>query len=158
MPRRANINQVQLSPEEEVQLEDMTRKGILKARVFKRVQMLLLSHRGKSDAEICEILHVSNPTLKRIRKEFVQEGLDAALYDAPRSGRPGIYTGVDKAKITALACTEAPEGHARWTIRLLADRAVQLEIVDTMSPTTVHNILKKTRFRRTSSASGVSQN
>lgn len=136
----------------------MARTGALKARVFQRVQMLLLSHRVKTDAEICEILQVSNPTLKRIRKEFVQEGLDAALYDAPRSGRPSSYTGEDRAKVTALACTEAPKGHARWTIRLLADRAVELELVDSMSPTTVHGILKKTKSRRISRGSGVLQN
>lgn len=158
MPKRANINQVRLSPEEEGQLEEMSCKGVLKARVFQRVQMLLLSHRGKSDAEICEILHVSNPTLKRIRKEFVQEGLDAALYDAPRPGRPSIYTGEDKAKITALACTEAPKGHAKWTVRLLADRAVELELVETMSPTTVHSILKKMKSRRISKDNGALQN
>jgi hypothetical protein len=82
-------------------------------------------------------------------QEIVNEGLAEALGEKPRSGRPKRFSGRDAATITALACTDPPEGHARWSMRLIADKAVELEYVDCLSHQTVFNILKKTRFLRT---------
>lgn len=82
----------------------------------------------------------------RLRCQFATEGLDAALEEKPRSGRPKHFTGRDAAAITVLACTDPPEGYAKWSMRLIADKAVELEYVSTISYQTVHNILKKTNF------------
>jgi putative transposase len=144
MRKRPQINQIKLSPEQRQELENMTRKGTIKARVFKRAQTLLLCDQGLTDAEIRKRFEISNPTLKRIRKQFVTEGLEAALYDATRLGRPSIFSGETRAKITALACTQAPEGYAKWSVRLLADKAVELGLVESISTFSVHDMLKKT--------------
>ncbi len=143
MRKRPQINQIKLSPEQRQELENITRKGTIKAQVFKRAQTLLLCDQGFTDAEIREHFKISNPTLKRIRKQFVTEGLEAALYDAARPGRPSIFSGETRAKITALACTQAPAGYAKWSVRLLADKAVELGLVEGISTFTVHDMLKK---------------
>ncbi|MEN6519889.1 MAG: helix-turn-helix domain-containing protein, partial [Armatimonadota bacterium] len=80
----------------------------------------------------------------RIRKEFVLGGLESALYDKPRPGAAPKITGDIEARITMLACSKPPEGHARWTLRLLADKAVELEYIDSISHTAISERLKKT--------------
>ena len=111
-----------------------------------------------TDAEITEILDTSQPTVVRVRKRFVTEGLDAAIFDKPRSGRPPLFSGKQRAEITALACSQPLKGRNRWSMRLMADRLVELEFVDTISHHTVFNGLKKTNFPRTSKSSGVYPN
>jgi len=103
----------------------------------------LCAHEGLSDVEIVKAVGVSNPTVKRIRKTYVDEGLKAALEEAPRSGRPSIFDGTTRAKITALACSPAPQGYSQWSLRLLADKAVELKLVEGISHTEVGKILKK---------------
>jgi hypothetical protein len=88
-------------------------------------------------------------TVFNVKRRYLSEGLTAALHDKPRSGKPPSIDGVARAKITALACSAAPEGHARWTLRLLADRAVELGIVSAISHNTVKEVLKKTASSRT---------
>ena len=78
-----------------------------------------------------------------MRDRYEAEGLDAAINEKPRPGRPNIFDGKSRASITALACSEAPQGHERWTLRLLADRAVDLELVESISHQQIKNILKK---------------
>lgn len=104
--------------------------------------MLLLSDEcrkkgAKTDLEISEILDVSLVTIHRIRRQFVEEGFHEALEEKPRSGRPKHFSGKDAAQITALACSTPPEGHAKWSMRLIADKAVELGYVDTISYQTV---------------------
>jgi transposase len=94
-------------------------------------------------------LSLSLPTVFNIKRRYLDEGLDSALHDKPRSGTPRRIEVEARAKITALACCEAPEGHARWTLRLLADRAVKLGFVDSISHNAVKEILKKTGSDRT---------
>ena len=152
---------VKLSKKQQKKLRHLTRKGEAKARQMTRARVLLLSDENrkkgaKSDDQICDILDVSLSTIHRIRRQFVEEGLHAALEEKPRSGRPKVFSGKDAAKITALACTDPPEGHARWSMRLLADKVVELEYVESISYVTVFNILKKTNFLPTSKSSGVS--
>jgi putative transposase len=117
--------------------------------------VLVLADEGKCDKEISEAVGVSNPTIKRIRKAFVNDGLKAALADAPRSGRPSIFDGKSRAKITALACSQAPEGYSQWSLRLLADKAVELKLVEDISHTQVGKILKKTSLHPTKNGNGV---
>jgi putative transposase len=155
MRKRAQIYQVKLSKKEYRSLEHLTSKGKLNVRVYKRARILLCAHEGLNDAEIVKAVKVSNPTVKRIRKAYVEEGLKAALEEAPRSGRPSIFDGKTRAKITALACSPVPEGYSQWSLRLLADKAVELALVEDVSHTQVATILKKTNLLRTRNGTGV---
>jgi transposase len=89
-------------------------------------------------------LGLSVQTAFNIKRRYLTEGFEAALQDKPRSGKPPRIGGEARARLTALACSQAPDGHARWTLRLLADRAVKLGFVDSISHTAVKQILKKT--------------
>lgn len=156
MPRPLRYK-VELSSEQEHSLKAMTTKGSHRARVITRAQILLMAHRQLGDLAINEALGISVQMAQSVRKRFVLGGLDAALYDAPHTGRPAKFTGQDRAAITALACSEAPTGHAQWSVRLLAEKAVELNVVDGIAPSTVFYILKKTRSSRTAKSSGASR-
>ena len=116
---------IQLKKEERTQLVALLAKGKLGAKVFKRATALLELDRGKTMTAVAKTLGVSYPTILSWRDNYLQQGLQC-LYDAPRPGRPIVIDGKQRAKITALACSEAPEGHARWALRLLADKVVEL--------------------------------
>ncbi|PTA66313.1 helix-turn-helix domain-containing protein [Deinococcus arcticus] len=148
---------VQLSGEQEQTLKAMVSRGSGKARVMTRARILLMTHRQISDSDISGALEISVQMVQATRKRFVLGGLDDALFDAPHTGRPAKFDGKDRAAITALACSEAPEGHAQWSIRLLAEKAVELNVVDEIAPSTVFYILKKTRSSRTAKGSGASR-
>ena len=90
------------------------------------------------------MLGVGIATVFNIKRRYLAEGLDAALHDKPRSGQPCRIDGTARAKITALACSAAPTGHARWTLRLLADKAIELGFCESISHSTVQEVLKKT--------------
>ena len=143
---------VYLSAEQRSHLENIIRSGRDSARVIYRARILLLSdqnqakHRG--DAEVAEAVMICAGTVRRIRKEFALHGLEAAIYDKPRPGAVPKITGDIEARITVLACSKAPEGHARWTLRLLADKAVELGYFDSISHTAIGNRLKKTISNR----------
>ena len=147
---------VQLTEDQETYLTQLVRSGINKARVIRRAQTLLMAHRAIGDQSIHEALSVSLQTVKATRKTFAQSGLEAALYDAPRPGRPQKFDGQDRAAITSIACTEAPAGYAKWSLRLVARTAVELQLVDGIAPSTVYYILKKMNFSRTASGNGAS--
>lgn len=142
MPRKKYL--INLSDDEREMLEEMTRKGSLKARQFKRAMILLKADEGLSDPQIMAALNVSRPCVERIRKRFVADGIERALNEDPRPGQKRKLDGRAEAMLIATACTEAPEGHERWTLRLLADKLVKLEVVDTISYETVRRTLKKT--------------
>ena len=118
---------VELSKEERSQLKRMTEQGVEKVRKVKRAHILLLADEGKKDKEIAERAGVTEGTVQRIRKRYASEGLATALEEKARSGRPVGIRAETRAKITALACSKAPEGRSRWTLRLLADKVVELE-------------------------------
>jgi len=145
---------VSLTPDERDDLKKLTSRGKVSAREMKHAQILLLSDNnrpkgGQPDKQISSLLNVSLSTVKRVRRRFASEGLDSALKDKPRSGRPKFFSGPDAAHVTALACSDPPAGHARWSMRLLADKLVQLDYVETISHQTVSLILKKTTCRPT---------
>ena len=125
------------------QLEALLAKGSLPARTFKRATALLELDRGKTFTEVATTLNVSTVTLAALRDNYTASGLDC-LHDAPRSGRPITIDGTQRAKVTALACSTAPTGHDRWTLRLLAEKVVEAGFCDAISHTTVGSILKKT--------------
>lgn len=131
-------------------LKSLIKSGSNKARVLSRARVLLLSHAGKTPTEICEHLDIKAlRTVQNIKERYLSGGLDQALYDRPRPGAPTKFEGKHRAELTALACTEAPEGHSRWTLRLLADKAVELGLVEEISHNHVGEILKKTKLSRT---------
>jgi putative transposase len=134
---------VKLTETDRAFLEALIRKGELKARVYRRAFGLLELDRGKTFTEVAKTLQVSTVSVSSWAKEYRERGLQV-LQDQPRSGRPIVIDGQQRAKITALACSEPPEGYAQWSLRLLADKAVELEYVDGISHTEVRTILKKT--------------
>jgi transposase len=140
---------VELSTDELRSLKTLLRRGTSAARVQTRARVLDLLHRGQHPQAIAATLSLSLPTIFNIKRRYLEEGFDSALQDKPRSGKPPRILGDARAKLTALACSEAPEGHARWTLRLLADRAVRLGFVDSISHNAVRQILKKTGSDRT---------
>ena len=135
---------VNLSELELHELEDLTSKGVLKVRKLKRAMILLKANQGKTDAEIMHEIGVSRPTVERIRKRFVEGGIERALNEDPRPGQARKLDGRGEAILIATACSEAPQGHAHWTLRLLAGKLVELEVVESISHETVRQTLKKT--------------
>ena len=125
-------------------LQKIVESGEDKARKITRCRILLLADRGKTDQEISDALNVCLATIFNIRRRYAQGGLDRAINEEARSGQPPKFKGKSMAKITALACSKPPEGRAKWSLRLLADRAIELDIVETISHVSVYNILKKT--------------
>jgi len=140
---------IKLSQEERQALEKMTKTGMLSVRKLKRIRILVLSDESengpaKANKEIAEIVDVSPVTVSRIRKRYLGGGLEEALEEKPRSGAPHRFDGVERAKVTALACSDPPEGYGKWSLRLLADKMVELEYVDSISHMTIQEVLKKT--------------
>ena len=140
---------VKLTDEERATLTTLLAKGSLKARTFKRATGLLELDREHSLQVVAQTLGVNYNTVATWREKYAVGGLDAALYDAPRTGRPIEIDGIARAKITALACTVAPEGHTRWKLSMLADKAVELKYCEHISDTHVGTLLKKTNSNRT---------
>jgi putative transposase len=124
-------------------LGSLLAKGKLPAKMFKRATGLLELDRGKTLQAVAETLGVCYVTVAAWRDNYKEQGLKC-LQDAPRSGRPVEIDGVQRAKITALACSQAPAGHARWSLRLLAEKVVELGYSDQISHVQIGKILKKT--------------
>lgn len=150
MGRKKHKYNVNLTREERSELLKLTLKGEIGVRKLNRVKVLLLadeSHeKGKrTDQEIGEQLDIGHATVSRIRRRYVEKGWEVAIEEKARSGRPLEISGEVRAQITALACSATPEGYGRWSLRLLADKVVELEFVDNISHNTIGEILKKTR-------------
>jgi transposase len=139
---------VALTDEERERLRTLTRKGKGSARTVRRAQTLLLADEGRTDEAIAAALHSGLSTVARTRQRFVEEGLEAALADRPRPGAAPKLGPKQRAFVVALACTEPPEGRLRWTMQLLADRLVELEVVPAISDEAIRRLLKKGRSSR----------
>jgi transposase len=135
---------IQLSREERGSLKTLFRSGKGKNRRLTRARILDLLDRKVPPAKIAQTLSCGVATVYNIKRRYESEGFESALTDKPRSGRPVEISGAQRAKITVLACSAAPEGHACWTLRLLADKSVELGFVESISHNTVKEILKKT--------------
>jgi transposase len=146
---------VTLSAEERTTLEHLLRRGQARARKLTRARILLKADDGLSDEEIAAALDVGTATVGRTRQRFVEENL-GALDEHARPGAQRKWTGKQEAHVIAVACTSAPAGHARWTLRLLADKVVELGFADTISRETVRQVLKKTPSSPGKNSSGVS--
>lgn len=134
---------VTLSEEDRTYLNNLISKGKMPVRMYKRAIALLELDRGKTYTSVAETVGVSKPTVSTLAKKYKQIGL-RCLEDQPRSGRPIEFDGVVRAKITALACSEPPAGYGQWSLRLLADKAIELEYCESISHTEVASMLKKT--------------
>jgi transposase len=133
---------VRLTREQRESLEQLRGQPLSRKQQYRR-DILLRAHEGDTDREIADDLGVHPATVRRVRRRFAEHGLDAALNDRPRPGAPPKLDGKQEAMVIALACTDAPEGRDRWSVRLLARRAVELEVVETVSRETVRRVLKK---------------
>jgi transposase len=142
-----------LSENDRTYLQNLLKTGTLPVRTYKRVLALLELDKGRTFTETAQIVGVTKQTASTWVSKYKETGLDF-LTDKPRPGRPTVYDGLTRAKITALACSDAPEGYERWSLRLLADKAVDLEIVDTISYGEVRLILKKTNCSPIASVTG----
>lgn len=134
---------VDLDERERDQLEQLTTKGKSGARRIRRARILLLADEGNIDREIASFLGSAVTTVERVRKRFVEEGLDAALSERPRPGAARKLDGRQEAFLMALACSDTPESRGRWTMRMLAERLVELDVVDEISDETVRRTLKR---------------
>jgi transposase len=139
---------VTLTTEVRERLEGIIHSGEEPARTQTRARILLLTDHSQgnhwNDEVIAAALLCSQKTVVNVRQRYVAEGLEAALYDKPRPGQAPKLTGEVEAQLTLLACSDPPEGYARWTMRLLADKLVELELVEEISHVAVWERLKKT--------------
>ena len=143
MPKK--LYHINLNEEEHQTLLEMTHKGKIKVRQMKRAMILLKANEGYPDSQIMAAIDISRPCVERIRKRFVLGGLEKALNEDPRPGQRRKLDGRAEATLIATACSQVPEGHGHWTLRLLAGKMVELEIVDSVSYETIRRTLKKTR-------------
>jgi len=155
---------VTLTEEERKELVALTRNGKTGAKKFIHARALLLCDAapdgpGWKVADVATALGVTSRTIEHLKKRFVEQGLEAALVRKPRTRPPRevIFDGAFEARLIALACSEAPEGYRRWTVRLLADKAVELNLTPSVSHMTVQRVLKKMNLSLTSKSTGKSR-
>ena|SRR5437870_927822 len=161
--------EIRLSKEERTTLKKLVSSGTSQARVQTRARILLMAaersigsrggdrRRTNSNQAIAQALQLCSRTISRVRQRFIEGGLDAALYDKTRSGRPPEIDGEAEAKLVMLACSSPPQGRGRWTLQLLADKMVELGYTEHISDTWVMKRLKKTSFALGQSAVGASR-
>lgn len=151
---------IRLNPEEHAQLLALVNTGRAAAVKLLHARILLKANGGAgsrcwTDTEIAEALDTSAPTIHRVRQALVEQGLEAALSRQRPTGRQDRkLDGAQEAQLIAVACSAPPEGRARWALKLLADKLVTLDIVDTISPECVRTTLKKTRSNHGSRSHG----
>jgi transposase len=135
---------VDLTDQEHTTLRELVHKGTLSARKLTRAHILLQANDGASDQRIADALHIGRATVERVRKRFVEGNLERALSDAKRPGAKRKLDGKQEALLVATACSTPPQGRARWTMQLLADKLVALTELESLSDETVRRTLKKT--------------
>jgi len=154
---------VTLSKEEREELEEMTHRGKIAARRFINARALLLCDAGSEGpawkvSDVASALGVSSRSIEHLKKRFVENGLEAALARKKREKPPREikFDGAFEARLIALACSKVPDGYRRWTVRLLAEKAVELKFADSVSHMSVQRTLKKTNFSLTGANTGKS--
>jgi transposase len=135
---------VKLSEVDRQYLNALVSKGQQQAKVYRRAIALLEMDRGQTYSRVSEIIGVTQSRVSTLAQNYRENGLHC-LHDKPRSGRPIEIDGKARAQITALACSQPPEGYGQWSLRLLAEKAVELEYCEHISHNAVKEILKKTR-------------
>ena len=145
MPKKKYL--VDLSADERDTLLQLVRRGKHSSRKVTRARILLLASDGFTDEQIVASLKTAFATVERTRKRFVEEGL-GCLNERPRRGQAPKLSGKQEAHLIAIACSTPPEGRARWTLQLLADKVVELKFADSIARETVRQVLKKTNSSR----------
>jgi transposase len=139
---------ITLTKEERIELSQLIKSGKQSARVLGRARILLLLDRSQGEkrqlGEIAEVMLTSIGTVSNVKRRYLKGGLEQGLYDRPRPGAKPKVDGEVEAHLIALVCSDPPEGYERWTLRLLADKLVELELVETISHVAVRDALKKT--------------
>lgn len=146
MPKR--ITPIELSSDEVAYLNQFINTGKRSARAIKRAQILLHSHAGKTPTQISEIVSTSVATVYLTRQHYRQEGVQTAIEEKTRSGQPRRLSSEQEAAITVLACSDAPDGHAQWSVRLLTDKVIEIGLVERVGRETIRRFLKKMRSNR----------
>lgn len=146
---------VTLSETDRASLYTFIHAGKANARTFTRARILLKADEGWSDQQICAAFDVSRNTSIRVRQVYLEGGVEAVLHDKRQQRYRQALTGGQAAHLIALACTPAPEGHDHWTLRLLGGKAVELGFVESISPETIRQLLKKTNSSPGNTSSGV---
>jgi transposase len=139
---------VNLTEDERATLLTLTKKGTIAARTLTRAHILLHADSQATDDDIAQALHIGTATVERIRKRFVEEGLEAALNERPRAGGRRKLEGKREAFLVALACSTPPDERKCWAMQVLADKLVELNQVESISDETVRRTLKKTSSSR----------
>lgn len=145
---------VNLSANEQQMLQAIVQKGKSAARSQTRARILLKTAEGLRDQDIIDVLNVSPSMVAKTRQRCVEEGPECALKDRPRPGKAPKFTDKQAAHLIAVACSDAPDGHDHWTLRLLADKAVELNYADSCSYETIRQLLKKTHLNPGKSKNG----
>lgn len=147
MNKKTTKYQVQLKADEEASLLHLISQGKPSARKATRARILLKAHEGFKDEKIAQALNVSTATVSRTRQKYVEAGLNTAInHKLPAAARAKKFDGKQEALIIATACSEVPDGHDHWTLRMLADKTVELKMVESVSPETIRQVLKKTTW------------
>ena len=146
---------VTLTDEERSTLETFVHRGKTNARTLTRARILLKSAEGWSTSALAIAFDVCEATVTNVRRRFAQGGLEAVLHDKVQQHRRSALSGLQMAHLIAVACSPSPDGHDHWTVRLLAQKAVELGFVKSISPNTIHELLKKTNSNPGSSSNGV---
>ena len=148
---------IKLTPEERSALTALTSRGKASVRRIKRALVLLAADAGDRDEEIAGTVRVGVRSVERIRRRFVEEGLDAALSERPRPGKARLLNGRQEVYLIALTGSTPPAGRAQWTMQLLADRLVELKVVESISDETVRRALKRGTSNPGNARSGASR-
>lgn len=136
---------INLTEEEKETLTAIVNKGKHTSKEIARAQVLLLTDRGMKEVEIAQILNICKATVNNTKRRYWQEGM-LIVKEKPKSGRPKILDGPMQARLIAIACSKPPEGHIRWTMELLSNEMVQLNVIDSIADNTVWRYLKKTKL------------
>src|SRR2546421_12054566 len=148
---------ITLTESERASLQTFIHAGKANARTFTRARVLLKAAEGWTDQEICDAFDISRNTSIRVRQLYLDGGLEAVLYDKRQVRYRQALSGGHAAHLIAITCSPAPTGHDHWTVRLLAGKAVELGFVESISPETIRQLLKKTNSNRGNTNSGASQ-
>ena len=145
---------VTLTDEERKRLDELTRKGTASVRMVRRAQTLLLAADEERDEDIAKALRIGVATVARTRQRCVEDGVEAALRERPRPGARPKLGPKEQAYVVALACTKPPEGRHRWSMQMLADKLIELELVPDITDEAIRLLLKRTSSSRGSRSSG----
>lgn len=146
---------VKLTEDQKKELQKILQKGGTTASVRNRAQILLLSDEGRTDGDIAEVMFMSWRAIAGIRRRYGEEGFECALYDKPRSGRPKVYEVNHEVELTAIACTDPPEGRVKWTLELLQKEMQKKKGCEEIARNTIRLMLKKTNVNPGSKKCGV---